>query len=91
MGEGADILMVKPALAYLDVLQAVSEAVNVPAAAYSVSGEYAMIKAAAAAGCIDEAAAVCETAVSVFRAGADMLITYFAPEIAGYINEGRIG
>ncbi len=91
LDEGADIIMVKPALSYLDVLLAVSEAVNVPVAAYSVSGEYAMIKAAARAGYIDEAAAVCEAAVSVFRAGADMLITYFAPEIAGYINEGRIG
>jgi porphobilinogen synthase len=89
--EGADILMVKPALSYMDVIQAVSSAVNVPVAAYSVSGEYAMIKAAAAAGYIDQAAIICETAASVFRAGADILITYFAPEIARYIDEGRIG
>jgi porphobilinogen synthase len=89
--EGADILMVKPALSYLDVVHTVSQAVNVPLAAYSVSGEYSMIRAAAQAGCIDEAAAVCEAAVSVFRAGADILISYYAPEIAGFIAEGRIG
>jgi porphobilinogen synthase len=89
--EGADILMVKPALSYMDVIQTVSAATNVPLAAYSVSGEYSMIKAAAQAGYIDEAALVCETAASVFRAGADLLITYYAPEIAGFISEGRIG
>jgi porphobilinogen synthase len=89
--EGADILMVKPALSYLDVIQTVSSAVNLPLAAYSVSGEYAMVKAAAASGYIDEAAIVCETTASVFRAGADILISYFAPDIAGYIDEGRIG
>ncbi|MDR2795990.1 MAG: porphobilinogen synthase [Spirochaetaceae bacterium] len=80
--EGADIVMVKPALSYLDVIQTVSRLVDVPVAAYSVSGEYAMIKAAAAAGLIDEAAIVYETAVSVFRAGADILISYFAPELS---------
>ena len=89
--EGADILMVKPAMSYLDVVQAVKAAVTVPLAAYSVSGEYAMIKAASQAGWIDEASVVCETAASVFRAGADILITYYAPEIAGFIAEGRIG
>lgn len=89
--EGADILMVKPALSYLDVIQTVSSAVNLPLAAYSVSGEYAMIKAAAASGYVDEAAIVCETTASIFRAGADILITYFAPDIAQYIDEGRIG
>lgn len=89
--EGADILMVKPALSYMDVIQTVSSSVNVPLAAYSVSGEYSMIKAAAQAGYIDEAAIICETTASVFRAGTDILITYFAPEIAGYITEGRIG
>ena len=89
--EGADLLMVKPALSYLDVIQTVSSSVNVPVAAYSVSGEYAMVKAAAAAGYIDEAAIICETAASVFRAGADILITYFALEIARYLDEGRIG
>lgn len=89
--EGADIVMVKPALSYLDVIQTVSQMVDVPVAAYSVSGEYSMIKAAAAAQFIDEAAIVCETAVSIFRAGADMLISYFAPELARYIKESRIG
>lgn len=89
--EGADIVMVKPAFAYLDVIQSVAEAAAVPVGAYSVSGEYAMIKAAAKAGYIDEAAVVCESAVGVFRAGADILITYFAQELAGWIREGRIG
>jgi porphobilinogen synthase len=89
--EGADIVMVKPALACLDIIRQVKDAVNVPVAAYSVSGEYSMIKAAAAAGFIDEAAMVCETAAGIWRAGADILISYFAPELAGYIAEGRIG
>ncbi|UWG98190.1 porphobilinogen synthase [Dehalobacter sp. DCM] len=89
--EGADILMVKPALAYLDVIARMKDTFDLPLAAYSVSGEYSMIKAAAKAGLIDEAAMVCETTVAIFRAGADMLITYFAPEIAAYITEGRIG
>lgn len=91
IAEGADILMVKPALSYLDVLQTVKDSFDLPVAAYSVSGEYSMIKAAAKAGYIDEAAIVCETATSIFRAGADMLITYHAAEIAGFIKEGRIG
>lgn len=89
--QGADILMVKPAFAYLDVLQTVSDTFDVPTAAYSVSGEYAMIKAAARAGFIDEAAVACETAAGIFRAGADILITYYAKELAGWIEEGRIG
>lgn len=89
--EGADLLMVKPALSYLDVIHRVKTQTNLPLAAYSVSGEYAMIKSAANAGLIDEASIVCETAASIYRAGADILITYFAKELAGYINEGRIG
>lgn len=89
--QGADILMVKPALAYLDVLAEVARATGMPMAAYSVSGEYAMIKAAAKAGLIDEASAACESAVSTFRAGADILISYYAKELAGWIDEGRIG
>lgn len=89
--EGADILMVKPGMAYLDILKEMSETVDKPVALYSVSGEYAMIKAAAAAGYIDETSIVCESAVCMYRAGADMLITYFAKELAGYIKEGRIG
>ena len=63
----------------------------VPTAAYSVSGEYAMIKAAAQKGWIDETQVACETAVNIFRAGADILITYYAQELAGWIEEGRIG
>ena len=90
-GEGADILMVKPALAYLDVLSGVAGAFDLPVAAYSVSGEYAMIKAAARNGWIDEAAVACETAAAAFRAGADIYLTYYAKELAGWIAEGRIG
>ena len=89
--EGADILMVKPALAYLDVLSDVKMETCVPVAAYSVSGEYAMVKAAAQAGFVDEASIVCEMAVSTYRAGADIYLTYFAKELAGFIQEGRIG
>lgn len=89
--EGADILMVKPGMAYLDVLYALKERFPYPIATYSVSGEYAMIKAAAMAGYVDEAALVCESAVCMYRAGADLLITYFAKELAQSIKEGRIG
>lgn len=89
--EGADILMVKPALSFLDIVRDVRERFDKPLAAYSVSGEYSMIKAAAAAGYIDEASIVCESTVSIYRAGADMLITYYAKEIAQYIKEGRMG
>lgn len=89
--EGADIIMVKPGLPYLDVLREVTNQVNVPTAVYSVSGEYSMIKAAAMAGYIDEASVVCESAVSMFRAGASILLTYYAKELAQYIQEGRIG
>lgn len=89
--EGADLIMVKPALSYLDIIRDVSTHTNVPTAAYSVSGEYAMIKAAANAGMVDEEAIIAETTVSIYRAGADILITYFAKEIAKLIEEGRIG
>ena len=89
--EGADMVMVKPALSYLDIIREIKNTTNVPVAAYSVSGEYAMIKAAAAAGMVDEEAIIAETTVSMFRAGADMLITYFAKEIAEMIDTGRIG
>lgn len=89
--EGADILMVKPGMAYLDVLYALKERFPYPIATYSVSGEYAMIKAAAMAGYVEEAALVCESAVCMYRAGADLLITYFAKELAQWIKEGRIG
>lgn len=89
--EGADIIMVKPALSYLDMITRVKEITSLPVAAYSVSGEYAMIKAAAQKGWIDEAKIVCETAVAAFRAGAQSYLTYYAKELAGYIDEGRIG
>lgn len=89
--EGADLLMVKPALAYLDVIRAVKERTTLPLAAYSVSGEYAMIKHAGAAGLIDEYKVMCESAVSIYRAGADILITYFAKELARAIERGDIG
>ena len=89
--EGADIIMVKPALSYLDIIRECSDAFDVPMAAYSVSGEYAMIKAAAQAGLIDEYRVMCESALSVFRAGANMLITYYAKELAQAIQKGDIG
>ncbi|MCR4962458.1 MAG: porphobilinogen synthase [Firmicutes bacterium] len=89
--EGADILMVKPALGYLDIVKSVAERINLPLAAYSVSGEYAMIKAAAKMGLIDEYGILCESAVSIYRAGADILITYYANEIAEAIEKGDIG
>ncbi len=89
--EGADIVMVKPALSYLDVIYRVAQEVDLPVAAYSVSGEYAMIKATAKMGYVDEKSMICESAVSMFRAGANILITYYAMEIARYINEGEKG
>ncbi len=89
--EGADILMVKPALSYLDVIRECADAFELPLCAYSVSGEYAMIKAAAAAGLVDEYRIMCESALSVFRAGADMLITYYAKELSEAIQKGDIG
>ena len=89
--EGADILMVKPAIAYLDLIKELRERTDLPVATYSVSGEYAMIKGAAASGLIDEYGIMCESTVSMFRAGADILITYFAKEIADAIGKGDIG
>ena len=89
--EGADILMVKPAMSYLDIVREVKDATNLPLATYSVSGEYAMVKAASSKGWIDEERIVCEMAASTFRAGADLYITYFAKELARFIQEGRIG
>ena len=84
--EGADMVMVKPALAYLDVVRRVKEATRVPVAAYNVSGEYAMIEAAAAAGYIDRRAAVLEALTSIRRAGADVVITYHAKDAAGWLQ-----
>lgn len=89
--EGADILIVKPALSYLDIIREVKDNTNVPIAAYSVSGEFAMIKSAAKAGLIDEYGIMCETAISMLRAGSDILITYYAKEIADAIKKGDIG
>lgn len=89
--EGADIIMVKPAMSYLDMVAKVKEAVKVPVAAYSVSGEYAMVKAGASLGYIEEDRIVAEMAASVYRAGCDIYLTYFALEIARMIDEGRIG
>ena len=89
--EGADILMVKPALSYLDVIRECADTFDLPLCAYSVSGEYAMIKAAAAADLVDEYRIMCESALSVFRAGANMLITYYAKELADAIRKGDVG
>ena len=89
--EGADILMVKPALSYLDIIRECSDAFDLPMAAYSVSGEYAMIKAAGKAGLIDEHRVMCESALSIFRAGADILITYYAKELAQAMKRGELG
>jgi porphobilinogen synthase len=80
--EGADIVMVKPALPYLDVIRAIAESSPVPVAAYNVSGEYAMVKAAAANGWIDGERVALEHLTAIRRAGADLVITYFAKEIA---------
>ena len=89
--EGADILMVKPALSYLDVIREVSDTFDLPLCAYQVSGEYAMIKAAGAAGLIDEYRLLCESALSIYRAGANILITYFAKELAEAMRKGDMG
>jgi len=80
--EGADIVMVKPAVTYLDVIARVKDAFNYPTAAYHVSGEYAMLKAAARNGWIDERRAMLETLTAIHRAGADIILTYFAREAA---------
>ncbi len=89
--EGADILMIKPAMGYLDLVYQCRQRFDLPVAAYSVSGEYAMIKATAAAGLIDEYKVMCESAGCVFRAGADILITYYACELADAIKKGDLG
>lgn len=89
--EGADIIMVKPAMAYQDMISKVKDTVNVPVAAYSVSGEYAMVKAGASLGYIEEDRIIAEMAVGAYRSGCDIYLTYFAPEIARLMDEGRIG
>ncbi len=88
--EGADIIMVKPALAYLDILRRAKDKFNLPVAAYNVSGEYSMVKAAAKMGWIDEKQVVLEILTGIKRAGADIIITYFAKEVAEWIREGSV-
>jgi len=85
VAEGADMLMVKPALAYLDVLSGVKHEFHYPTVAYNVSGEYSMVKAAAAAGMIDERRIVLESLTSMKRAGADAIITYHAKDVAKWL------
>lgn len=89
--EGADIIMVKPAMSYLDMVTKVHDAVHVPVAAYSVSGEYAMVKASARNGWVDEERIMCEMAAGAYRAGAQIYLTYYAKELAKCMEEGKIG
>ena len=89
--EGADIIMVKPAMSYLDMVREIKDLTDVPMAAYSVSGEYAMVKAAAKLGYVDEAAILCEMAACAYRAGVDIYMSDYAKEIAHFMDEGRIG
>jgi porphobilinogen synthase len=84
--EGADILIVKPALPYLDLIRRIKDDTSLPVAAYNVSGEYSMLKAAAAAGYLDERAAVLEALTSIRRAGADIIITYHAKDAAKWLQ-----
>jgi len=86
--EGADLLMVKPALAYMDIIREVKDATDLPMAAYNVSGEYAMVKAAAEKGWIDEKRVVMETMLGFKRAGADLILTYHALDVARWLNDG---
>jgi porphobilinogen synthase len=88
LAEGADIVMVKPALAYLDIIRRVKDTFRVPVAAYNVSGEYAMVKAAAANGWIDERRIVLETLTGMKRAGTDMILTYHALDVARWLRQG---
>ncbi|MDR3566265.1 MAG: porphobilinogen synthase [Negativicutes bacterium] len=88
VGEGADIIMVKPALAYLDIIRQVRDSVDLPVAAYNVSGEYAMVKAAAANGWVEEQRIVLETLTGIKRAGADIIITYHALDAVRWLNGG---
>jgi porphobilinogen synthase len=87
VGEGADIIMVKPALAYLDVIYRAKQEFDLPLAAYNVSGEYSMIKAAASLGWLDEEKAMVESLTAIKRAGADIIITYWAKEVAKLLNK----
>ncbi len=87
--QGADLLMVKPALAYLDIIRLLKEHFDLPVAAYNVSGEYSMVKAAAANGWIDERAVVMELLTGIKRAGADLILTYFAKDVARWLKGGE--
>ena len=91
MEQGADKIIVKPALAYLDIMAKVKREFDVPIVAYNVSGEYAMVKAAAANGWIDEERIVGEMATGAFRSGAQIYLTYYAELLARLMDEGRIG
>ena len=88
LAEGADMVMVKPALAYLDIVRRIKDRFGVPLAAYNVSGEYAMVKAAAERGWIDERRTVLETLTGFKRAGIDMILTYHALDVARWLREG---
>lgn len=88
--EGADMVMVKPAMSYLDILRDVAEMADVPVSAYQISGEYAMIEAAAANGWIDRRAAITESVLSIRRAGADTVLTYWAAELGRWMKEGSL-
>ena len=87
INEGADIIMVKPALSYLDIIHKVKSQINLPVAAYNVSGEFSMVKAAAKLGWIDEQKVAMEILISIKRAGADLILTYFAREAAKWLNK----
>ncbi len=88
ISEGADLIMVKPALAYLDIIRRVSERFpGIPLAAYNVSGEFSMVKAAAARGWIDERAVVLESLTAIKRAGANIILTYWAPDVCRWLQE----
>jgi porphobilinogen synthase len=86
IGEGADVIMIKPALPYLDVIRAAREAFDLPLAAYNVSGEYAMVKAAAGAGWLDETAAALESLTAIKRAGADIVVSYWTKDLAAWLS-----
>ena len=88
-GEGADIVMVKPAGPFLDIIAQVRSRTTVPLAAYQTSGEYAMLRAAAERGWVDERAAVLESLMGIRRAGADLIITYYARQVAGWLLDER--
>jgi porphobilinogen synthase len=87
--EGADIIMVKPAGAYLDIIKAVKDKFQMPTAAYQVSGEYSMIKAAGKLDWIDEERVMIESLIGIKRAGADMILTYFAKDVAKYLDKQK--